>query len=198
MSQTQLDRRSWLRGLAGAGGLLALDAAFTAERTSAAAVGPNRYTEWHRPGALGHQGQSVWGSGLQASGRSDPRPHQGVWHGQRQDRRERHEDPATRSQPRSPQLSPLAPHNPQGPCSLAASYQIAASIPNFLIQERGDNNYEDLLAKPLPPVEKGFRPLLTDPGLGIAIDEEKLKAQVGEPTLYRPRFDPDDNSVLDW
>ena len=33
--------------------------------------------------------------------------------------------------------SPIAPHNPQGPCSLAASYQIAASIPNFLVQERG-------------------------------------------------------------
>ena len=25
--------------------------------------------------------------------------------------------------------APLAPHNPQGPCSLAASLQIAASIP---------------------------------------------------------------------
>ena len=37
--------------------------------------------------------------------------------------------------------SPIAPHNPQGPCSLAASYQIAASIPNFLIQERGDNEH---------------------------------------------------------
>jgi len=33
MSQKQVDRRSWLRGLAGAGGLFALDAAFTAERT---------------------------------------------------------------------------------------------------------------------------------------------------------------------
>ena len=94
--------------------------------------------------------------------------------------------------------SPLAPHNPQGPCSLAASYQIAASIPNFLVQERGDNDYENLLAKPLPPVTNGYRPLLTDPGLGITIDEEKLKAQVGEPMLYRPRFDPDDNSVVDW
>ena len=62
--------------------------------------------------------------------------------------------------------SPIAPHNPQGPCSLAASYQIAASIPNFLIQENGDQNYEDLLAKPLPPVKNGHRPLLTDPGLG--------------------------------
>jgi galactonate dehydratase len=94
--------------------------------------------------------------------------------------------------------TPLAPHNPQGPCSLAASLQIAASIPNFMIQERGDNEYADLLAKPLPPVTKGHRPLLTDPGLGITIDENKLKAQVGEPTPYKTRFDSDDGSVVDW
>ena len=94
--------------------------------------------------------------------------------------------------------SPLAPHNPQGPCSLAASFQVAVSIPNFLIQERGDNEYMDLLAKPMPPVRNGHRPLLTDPGLGITIDEDKLMAQVGEPREYRPRFDPDDGSVVDW
>jgi galactonate dehydratase len=94
--------------------------------------------------------------------------------------------------------TPLAPHNPQGPCSLAASYQVAASIPNFLIQERGDNEYADLLAKPLPPVKDGHRPLLTDPGLGITIDEEKLKAQVGEPRPYKVSYDPDDGSVVDW
>jgi galactonate dehydratase len=94
--------------------------------------------------------------------------------------------------------SPLAPHNPQGPCSLAASLQIAASIPNFLIQERGDNEYSDLLAKPLPPVTNGYRPLLTDPGLGITIDENKLMAQVGEPRPYRAQYDADDGSVVDW
>jgi galactonate dehydratase len=94
--------------------------------------------------------------------------------------------------------TPLAPHNPQGPCSLAASLQLAASIPNFLIQERGDNEYSDLLAKPLPPIKNGYRPLLTEPGLGITIDEDKLKAQVGEPRPYNPRFDPDDGSVVDW
>ncbi|MCP5119250.1 MAG: galactonate dehydratase [bacterium] len=94
--------------------------------------------------------------------------------------------------------SPLAPHNPQGPCSLAASFQIAASIPNFLIQERGDNEHDDLLAKPLPPVRNGHRPLLTDPGLGITIDEDKLMAQVGEPREYRTQYDPDDGSVVDW
>jgi galactonate dehydratase len=94
--------------------------------------------------------------------------------------------------------SPLAPHNPQGPCSLAASFQIAASIPNFLIQENGDASYDDLLAKPLPPVKNGYRALPTDPGLGITIDEDKLRAQVGEPREYRPKFDPDDGSVVDW
>ncbi|MBI3209949.1 MAG: galactonate dehydratase [Candidatus Solibacter usitatus] len=94
--------------------------------------------------------------------------------------------------------TPLAPHNPQGPCSLAASLQIAASIPNFLIQERGDNEYSDLLAKPLPPVTNGHRPLLTDPGLGITIDENKLRAQVGEPRPYRVQYDSDDGSVIDW
>lgn len=94
--------------------------------------------------------------------------------------------------------SPLAPHNPQGPCSLAASFQIAASIPNFLIQERGDNEYTNLLAKPMPPIRDGHRPLLTDPGLGITIDENKLMAQVGEPKPYLPRFDADDGSVVDW
>jgi len=94
--------------------------------------------------------------------------------------------------------APIAPHNPQGPCSLAASLQIAASVPNFLIQERGDNEYSDLLAKPLPPIEKGYRPLLSEPGLGITIDEDKLRAQVGEPRPYLPQFDADDGSVVDW
>lgn len=94
--------------------------------------------------------------------------------------------------------TPLAPHNPQGPCSLASSLQIAAAIPNFLIQERGDNEYSDLLAKPLPPVTNGHRPLLNEPGLGITIDENKLMAQVGEPRAYRTAYDDDDGSVVDW
>ncbi|MFN9461314.1 MAG: galactonate dehydratase [Acidobacteriota bacterium] len=93
---------------------------------------------------------------------------------------------------------PIAPHNPQGPCSLAASLQIAGSVPNVLIQERGDNEYADLLKKPLPPVVGGYRPLPTGPGLGIEIDEDKLKAQVGEPRPYLTQFDPDDGSVIDW
>ena len=41
MPPSQLDRRSLLRGACSAGALFALDALFTADRTSAAAVGPN-------------------------------------------------------------------------------------------------------------------------------------------------------------
>jgi galactonate dehydratase len=93
---------------------------------------------------------------------------------------------------------PIAPHNPQGPCSLAASLQVAASIPNFLIQERGDAEHANLLAKPLPPVKNGYRELPTGPGLGITIDEDKLRAEVGGPREYVARYDPDDGSVVDW
>ena len=93
--------------------------------------------------------------------------------------------------------APLAPHNPNGPCSLAASLQVAACIPNFLVQERGDMEHK-LLAKPLAPVKDGYRPIPTAPGLGITLDEDKLMAQVGEPRRYRPRFDQDDGSVVDW
>jgi hypothetical protein len=54
------------------------------------------------------------------------------------------------------------------------------------------------IAKPLPPIVQGNRQLLTDPDLGITIDEDNLKAQVGEPMRYRSRFDPDAGSVVDW
>lgn len=93
--------------------------------------------------------------------------------------------------------APLAPHNPNGPCSLAASLQVAACIPNFMVQERGDREH-DLLAEPLPPVKDGYRPIPTGPGLGITIDEDKLMDEVGEPREYRTSYDPDDGSVVDW
>lgn len=58
--------------------------------------------------------------------------------------------------------------------------------------------FRDPVAKPLPKIAGGYRPLLTEPGLGITIDEDKLMAQVGEPREYLPQFDEDDGSVVDW
>jgi galactonate dehydratase len=93
--------------------------------------------------------------------------------------------------------TPLAPHNPQGPCSLAASCQIAAAIPNFLVQEQGTRSYENMLKNPFR-VDKGFLPVSTAPGLGIEFDEDKFMALVGEPEPYRRTYDRDDGSVVDW
>jgi galactonate dehydratase len=92
---------------------------------------------------------------------------------------------------------PLAPHNPQGPCSLAASCQIAAAIPNFLIQEQGTRSHANLLKTPFRAAD-GYLPVPAGPGLGIEIDEEKFMALVGEPQAYRRSYDRDDGSVVDW
>jgi len=92
---------------------------------------------------------------------------------------------------------PLAPHNPNGPCSLAASCQIAAAIPNFLIQEQGTRSHDNLLKNPFK-AEKGYLPVSTAPGLGIEFDENKFMAQVGEPQPYQRTYDRDDGSVVDW
>ena len=92
---------------------------------------------------------------------------------------------------------PLAPHNPQGPCALAASCQIAAAIPNFLIQEGGARSHANLLKVPFKQ-ENSYLPLPKDPGLGIEIDEDKFMAQVGPPGEYPHTYDRDDGSVVDW
>jgi galactonate dehydratase len=92
---------------------------------------------------------------------------------------------------------PLAPHNPQGPCSLAASCQIAAAIPNFLIQEQGTRSHENMLKTPFK-VDHGYLPVPTAPGLGIDFDEDKFMALVGEPAPYKRTYDRDDGSVVDW
>jgi galactonate dehydratase len=92
---------------------------------------------------------------------------------------------------------PLAPHNPQGPCSLAASCQIAAAIPNFLIQEQGTKSHDNMLKTPFR-AEQGYLPVSTAPGLGIEFDEDKFMALVGEPAPYKRTYDRDDGSVVDW
>jgi galactonate dehydratase len=92
---------------------------------------------------------------------------------------------------------PLAPHNPQGPCSLAASCQIDAAIPNFLCQEQGTRSHENLLKTPFQ-VDKGYLPVTPAPGLGIEIDEAKFMSYVGEPQPYQRTYDRDDGSVVDW
>ena len=71
---------------------------------------------------------------------------------------------------------PIAPHNPQGPCSLAASLQIAASIPNFLIQEDmlADVPWRWEVVESALKTEDGYWLPCDEPGLGIKPNKIRL------------------------
>jgi galactonate dehydratase len=90
----------------------------------------------------------------------------------------------------------IAPHNPMGPISLAAGVQIAASIPNFLIQEQVSLG-EGYLKNPFV-VRDGYLDLPTDPGLGIELDENAMADKIGHDWRNPELYDADDGSVLDW
>lgn len=95
----------------------------------------------------------------------------------------------------------LAPHNPRGPIVTMASLHIAASTPNFLIQEiaiqaRDAEIWNEMLVEPLT-IEDGYFALPKAPGLGIRFDESLADRypfqarDVRHPTLA-------DGGVGDW
>lgn len=90
----------------------------------------------------------------------------------------------------------VAPHNPLGPISLAAGVQMAASIPNFLIQEQVSLG-EGYLKKPFT-VKDGYLELPTAPGLGIELDEHAMADKIGHDWRNPESYDADDGSVVDW
>jgi galactonate dehydratase len=90
----------------------------------------------------------------------------------------------------------IAPHNPLGPISLAAGVQLAALIPNFLIQEQVSLG-EGYLKEPFK-VRDGYLDLPTGPGLGIELDENALADKIGHDWRNPETYDPDDGSVVDW
>lgn len=90
----------------------------------------------------------------------------------------------------------IAPHNPMGPISLAAGVQLAASIPNFLIQEQVSLG-EGYLKKPFT-VREGYLDLPAGPGLGIELDENAMADKIGHDWKNPQSYDEDDGSVTDW
>lgn len=90
----------------------------------------------------------------------------------------------------------IAPHNPLGPISLAAGVQIAASIPNFLIQEQVSLG-EGYLKQPFT-VRTGYLDLPAGPGLGIELDENAMADKIGHDWTNQQSYDEDDGSVTDW
>jgi galactonate dehydratase len=90
----------------------------------------------------------------------------------------------------------IAPHNPLGPISLAACIQLDASIPNFVAQEHTTLG-EGYLKNPFV-FKDGYVELPTGPGLGIELDEDALEDKIDHDWRNPERYDPDDNSVVDW
>ncbi len=75
----------------------------------------------------------------------------------------------------------VAPYHRGGPIGTAAALQVAASIPNFVVQEvafssvRSERRMHELIAGgSLPKVEEGYFELPKGPGLGLEIDEDAL------------------------
>lgn len=94
----------------------------------------------------------------------------------------------------------VAPHNPYGPLNLAASLQVDACTPNFLLQEFIDplGLGEGYLKRPFI-VKDGYIDLPQEPGLGADLDEEWIAQRPLEPLndvgIWRHASD---NSVADW
>jgi galactonate dehydratase len=101
----------------------------------------------------------------------------------------------------------LAPHCPLGPIALAASLQVDFCSPNAVIQEQSlgihYNQGSDLLDYLVDPgafrYENGFVPRLTAPGLGIEINEEKVReaAKIGH-NWKNPVWRLEDGTVTEW
>ncbi len=69
------------------------------------------------------------------------------------------------------------PHNPYGPFCTIASLHVDACTPNFMIQEGGIHPwFQDATIGDFPTQKDGYLPLPTTPGLGVAMNEDWLKA----------------------
>ncbi|KAL4805580.1 hypothetical protein BDV18DRAFT_165807 [Aspergillus unguis] len=91
----------------------------------------------------------------------------------------------------------LAPHCPLGPIALAASLQVDAVSSNFAIQEMslgihynaGSADIDSYIKNPeVWKVQDGLIDLLTGPGLGIEIDEDKVRAASVDTAAWRSPF----------
>jgi galactonate dehydratase len=93
----------------------------------------------------------------------------------------------------------LAPHNPLGPVATAHNLHIAASTPNWLIQEQMLNAapwVDEIVTAPLEIVG-GYAQLPTGPGLGLEVDEQAAARYPYEPES-QVRATLRDGSVADW
>ena len=102
----------------------------------------------------------------------------------------------------------VAPHCPLGPLALAACFQIAASTPNFVLQEMSigihyntpDHDLLSYLADPGPfAVSDGTVATPSGLGLGVTINEAAVRDASKVPKTWRnPIWRNHDGSVTEW
>jgi galactonate dehydratase len=101
----------------------------------------------------------------------------------------------------------VAPHCPLGPIALAACLQVDACTPNVIIQEQslgihynqGSDLLDYLVDTNVFRYEAGYVPLPDKPGLGIEINEEKVReaAKIGH-DWKNPIWRREDGTVAEW
>jgi galactonate dehydratase len=101
----------------------------------------------------------------------------------------------------------IAPHSPLGPLALAACLQVGFVTPNYLIQEQSlgihYNKSAEVLdylvdTKPLQFVD-GYFELLTDPGLGVEMDESAVRAASASWDGWQnPMWRHPDEALAEW
>jgi galactonate dehydratase len=99
----------------------------------------------------------------------------------------------------------VAPHCPLGPVALAAALQIDAVSQTAIIQESSLGiHYNDaadvtdyLVENDVFDPSDGFLRIPEQPGLGVAVDEERLRA-ADEPEWHNPVWRHEDGSIAEW
>ncbi len=102
----------------------------------------------------------------------------------------------------------IAPHCPLGPLALGACMQLGIATPNHVIQEMSlgihyNTNGHDLLTYMKNPevfdVKDGYVEALTGPGLGVEIDEDKVRELAKDcPPWRNPAWRGPDGYVREW
>ncbi|MFC8266893.1 galactonate dehydratase [Streptomyces cinereoruber] len=101
----------------------------------------------------------------------------------------------------------LAPHCPLGPIALAACLQVGFASPNLLIQEQslgihyneGSDLLDYLTDRTVFRYEDGHVALLTEPGLGIQVDERAVERAAETGHRWRnPVWRRNDGSFAEW
>ena len=95
----------------------------------------------------------------------------------------------------------LAPHNPQGPVSTAASLEFGFSQPSYIICESVHHDVpwrQDVVDEgfTIDPATRTATPS-TRPGLGVEIDEDEVRKHPFEQEIPQRTFYPD-GAVGDW